>query len=1104
MKQSGYYRFPTIAGDKIVFVCEDDLWSVSSEGGTAVRLTSNLGEVTKPQLSHDGKWIAFTGKEEGHTEVYVMSAQGGPEKRITYLGSATAVIGWTPDNKHILFVSNAGQPFQRMSKIFKVSPEGGLPEMLPVGIAHNISFGESGGIVLGLHTSDPARWKRYRGGTAGVIWIDTKGNGEFRKLIDINGNLGSPMWIKNRIYFISDHENVGNLYSCTPEGNDLIRHTSNKEYFVRNASTDGKRIVYHAGGEIFTFDPDSDKNSEVNIEFHSSQVQRNRKFVNSARYLEDYNLHPEGHSLVITSRGKPFYFPNWEGSVIQLGEPDGVRNRLTQWLNNKKEQFVTISDKGGKEAIEVHTPGFNKKVKRLDGLDIGRAVDMEASPVEDKIVLSNHRAELILVDISKKTAKVLDRSKFHHQISGFCWSPDGKWVAYGCSETQNTTSIKICNIKTGDVHLLTEPRFRDAKPSFDPDGKFIYFLSHREFNPVYDSIYFDLGFPKGMLPMLISLKKDTLSPFASIPKFMKDEKDKKEGDEKDKDKKLEEGKDRDKLKEKDVKDDKKAKNSEKEKEEKKIPDIEIDFEGIENRVLAFPVPEAKYHQIWGLKGKVLFTSSPVKGSLNTNWFSEEPEGGITLEYYDFEQQKTEVVATNISFFKVSLKNEVLIYRTGLRLRVTSIAPLDKNKPADDKPGKKSGWIALDRVKVSVIPLEEWKQMYSEIWHLQKDHFWDADMCGLDWNKVHKRYFKLINKVSTRSEFSDLIWEMQGELGTSHAYEIGGDYRLPPVYSQGFLCSDYEYDLKSGAYKIKHIVRGDSWKEKQDSPLNRIGVNVREGDILVAINNQKLDKEYYPQKLLTHKANTEVLLTFAGKKKNDYREVLVKTLSGETNSRYREWVEFNRKKVHKASGGRVGYIHIPDMGPEGYSEFHRYYFVEVEKESVIIDVRFNGGGHVSQLLLEKLARKRIAYNVNRWGAPESYPSDSLLGPVIAITNEYAGSDGDIFSHSYKMMNLGKLIGKRTWGGVVGIWPRHKLVDGSITTQPEFSFWFADVGWGVENYGTDPDIEIEYRPQDWANNTDPQLDKALELILEEIDKNPPKLPDFGHRPILVLPE
>jgi tricorn protease len=1081
-RQSGYYRFPTIYGNRVVFVCEDDLWSVSTEGGVAIRLTSNLGEVSHPFLSLDGTQLAFIGREEGHPEVYVMPADGGVAKRLTFLGANTTVVGWSAEGK-ILFASNANQPFRRLYNIYQISLEGGLPEKLPFGLAHHLSYGQKGGVVLGRNTSDIARWKRYRGGTAGVIWVDPEGKGEFRRLLNLPGNFTAPMWVGDRIYFIADHEGIGNLYSCTPDGTDLQPHTHNREYYVRNATTDGQRIVYQAGAELFYFEPATGESFAIAIDFHSPQVQRQRKFVEANRHLEDYGLHPEGHSTLVTCRGKSFGFGNWEGSVFQLGQPDGVRYRLTRWLNDKK-RLVTISDAGGTEGIEIHNPSdLNSQPDRLEGLDLGRALTLGVSPTANQIALTNHRYELILVDLETRQSQVIDRSE-HGRIHGFSWSPDGRWIVYGFDATQQTSAIKLFSLDNHTTHYLTTPRFRDFSPSFDPEGKFVYFLSYREFNPVYDSIYFDLGFPRGMRPFLISLKKDTPSPFVPVPKPLKSNGP---GEE--------------------------AKPATESTEESlqgrsrgsRIPTVEVDLDGIEHRVVGFPVPEGRYTQIWGLKGKVLFSCLPIQGSLDRDdWGNSEPEAEGVLELYDFEKQKRETIATKVTSFKVSQENETLIYRSGNRLRVCAIAPQQKNGKPEEEPGRSSGWLDLKRIRVSVVPPQEWQQMFREVWRLQKEHFWVEDMSGVDWDHVYQRYRPLLDKVTTRSEFSDLVWELQGELGTSHAYEMGGDYRKHPQYRLGFLGADFAYDETEDAYRVTHIVQGDSWNERADSALHRLGSNVQVGDLLLAVEGRRVNRHCSPQELLVHRAESEITLTFAGSNSDSPRTITVKASGSEAQARYREWVEHNHQLVQAATDGRVGYVHVPDMGPEGYSEFHRYYFAESQKEALIVDVRYNGGGHVSQLLLEKLARERIGYDVSRWGKPEPYPTHSVAGPIVAITNEHAGSDGDIFSHCFKLMKLGTLIGKRTWGGVIGIWPRHALVDRSIITQPEFSFWFKDVGWRVENYGTDPDIEVEIAPQDWAKGADPQLDKAIQLILEQLAQEPVKLPEFDDRPILKLPE
>ena len=424
-------------------------------------------------------------------------------------------------------------------------------------------------------------------------------------------------------------------------------------------------------------------------------------------------------------------------------------------------------------------------------------------------------------------------------------------------------------------------------------------------------------------------------------------------------------------------------------------------------------------------------------------------------------------------------------RFGRRLRLVKTGEKADERTEKDPPGRDSGWVDLSRLRVLVEPPAEWAQMLREGWRLMRDHFWRKDMSGSDWPGLYKRYAPLVDSVGSRSEFSDLVWEMIGELGTSHCYEMGGDYRPEPRYDIGHLGAEYEWSGRG--WKVKRLIRGDAWDEDGGSPLAAPGVGIKEGDVIVAIEGKPAAKETPPGALLLNRAGAEVWLTLAGR-----RRVSVKTLYDETRTRYRDWVDANRRRVHEATKGRVGYVHVPDMGPGGFAEFHRAYLAEVDREALIIDVRFNGGGHVSQLLLEKLARKRIGFDVQRWGQPMPYPGDSPAGPLVALTNESAESDGDIFSHCFKLMKLGPLIGKRTWGGVVGIWPRHFLADGSVTTQPEFSFWFKDVGFGVENYGTDPDEVVELLPQDLAKGRDPQLargiDRALELLKKHVALKP----------------
>ena len=1029
-----YCTYPDVFGGRLVFVSDDDLWSTDLNGNSPQRLTTGFGIVSNPRFSHDGKWIAFCGAlnaESSTIEVYLIPSEGGEARRLTYFGSSmTGLAGWT-DRGEVVVATDAGTPFLRWRELIAISTDGKKRKRLNLGPASTIEYGENG-VLLGRNTEELLFWKRYRGGRRGKVWFDSGGKGKFRKFLEFDGNVTSPMFFGNSVFFVCDHEGTGNLYSVDLHGKRTKRHTSNTDFYVRNARTDGSRIVYQSGGDIFVYDPNSGVSRKVDIDIPSNRQGRTPRFVSPSEFAEDYSLSPAGERLSFIVRGKPFVMGNWEGAVTQPGVRDGVRYKFGSFMHDGKSVGL-VSDESGEEKIEIY--GIDGKLRLTVDRDFGIIEYLEPSPSDESIAVSNNRFELHIVDASTGKSRRMDRSEFGI-IEGLAWSPDGKYLAYEYPESQHATTIRLAEAATGKVTSVTTPNSQDFSPAFDPDGRYLYFLSYRELNPVYDKIVFDLGFPKTAKPFIVTLRKDVSAPFLPSPRPLVVEK----------------------------KDD----NQE----------FGVDTDGIADRVEAFPVEEGDYVKIAGVMGKALFLSFPVEGAKRYALFSGASRRG-TLTCYDFDTFSADTLATGVTDFVLSADSKTMLLRFGTDFRIVKSGEKiedGKNGERSREPGRKTGFVNLNRMRVRVEPPKEWSQMLRETWRRMRENYWREDLHGVDWTSVHERYAPLLDKIGTRNEMSEILKELQGELGTSHSYERGGDYNSRSPYAVGSLGAEFRFGR--GGYVITKILRGDTTNEGERSPLIGPGVNVSEGDVLLSINGIRLDEDSTPEKVLENLAGEPVTIAVQhGRKKNEFT---VRTLRNDKFLCYRSWVEANRNFVHEHTGGKVGYVHIPDMGPNGFAEFHRLYAVESERDGMIVDVRYNTGGHVSSLLLEKLTRKRIAYGRPRRGKAVPYPRDSVKGPLVALTNENAGSDGDIFSHGFKLYRLGPLIGTRTWGGVIGINPRSRLVDGTFVTQPQFAFWFKDVGWGVENYGTDPTVELEITPQDYNAGHDVQLERGVEEI------------------------
>ena len=1059
----GYYFAPHIHKNKLVFSCDDDLW-LSENSNLSIRLTNSSGRASHPYFSPDGSKIVYQSNDSGVFDIYLIDTYGGEPQRLTHIG-IDRLLGFKNDNV-ILFVSSHLAANRGMGEIYALELNSLSIEPVKTGPANRISFGQNGETLLGRNCRDSARWKRYQGGTAGIFFLDTSGKGNYKQILkDISYNLTDPVIIDSRLYFISDHDGVGNVYSCLLDGRDLQRISKQNKFYARNLNSDStsNKLVYHAGGDLYIIDLDSKKEHKLKVEVRTPAMQSQPRFVSANAKLDDFDVHPEGNRLITITRGRLFEGPAWNGAAKSFGLTEESRYHKPSYLPDGKTVVVACMKRDQEESLKFINLETSEIYEADPKQNWGKIWGIFPSFDGDKIAITNNRNELWLVKKSKtgryQKPRKLDSSKFN-RFQGVSWSPDSRYLVYSASVEEGfRTEIRILDIskRKPSPRALIQSVLSDWSPKFHPRGKYLFFLSIREFHPNYNQTHFDLGFPFAGRPYVVSLEPDAKNPLESNScKSDVDQKDK--------------------------------------------VTVNIDFEDIDQRIIPLPLELGGYRSIEVFDNKLLFwrkTPSPLQPVKNSN----KSDKGIHLSSYNFDDSKTEVYHKNVTTYAITYDQKYILLKSQGKLRLVSTTD---NPKSGNETNQKDGWIDLTKIKFKLDPKKEWQQMYREAWVLQREHFWTECISGIDWEDIYNQYLPLLKKIKTRWEMSDLLWEMQGELGTSHCYEMFGDYpKRPPYHSIGRLGASFEWVSKRHELKINQVFRGDSWIKGSDSPLHGMGAGLKAGDTILAVDGVKITSPNHIYELLESKANSKLNLLVKRKGKRKTEEICLETLSSNKNTLYREWVNKNKLHVHEKSNGRLGYVHIPDMGVPGYSEFHRNFLSEIQNEGLVVDVRYNGGGHVSQHIIRILSQKILAFNLSRYHGQSRYPSYAVPGPLIAVTNEHAGSDGDIFSHAFKLMKLGPLIGKRTWGGVIGINSQYRLKDGTLTTQPEYSFWFKDVGFSVENYGTDPDIEIDILPQDHVKAKDPQLDKAIEIALKDLNQNPPLIPDFSNRPNLSRP-
>ncbi|MCX4991014.1 S41 family peptidase [Streptomyces sp. NBC_00568] len=1053
---SAYLRFPHLHGELVVFTAEDDIWAAPLDGGgRAWRISADNVAVNQPRISPDGTTVAWTSTRDGAPEVHVASLAGGPAKRLTYWGSSkTQVRGWTPDGQ-VLALSSQGQASLRRTWARSVPLDGGPATTLPYGPVGDVAHGAPGVVLLSAPMGrEAAWWKRYRGGTAGKLWIDRNGEGEFVRLHeDIDGNLEYPCWVGERIAFLSDHEDVGALYSSLADGSDLRRHTPVDSFYARHASTDGTRVVYASAGELWLLDGAEPR--RLDIRLGGQRVDQQPHPVSASRWFSAAAPDHTGRGSAISVRGAVHWVTHRSGPARALATEQGVRARLPRTFRAEGEEHVVwVTDAEGDDALEFApatgvAPGATPR--RLAAGALGRVLGLAMAPDGSRAAVASHDGRVLLVERESGEVREVDRSE-DGEVTGLVFSPDSAWLAWSHPGPRPLRHLKLANTTDLSVTEATPLRFRDYAPAFTLDGKHLAFLSARAFDPVYDEHVFDLAFVGGSRPYLITLAATTPSPFGPQRHGRPFE----------------------------------APDKDETPDSEGAPSTRIDLDGLADRIVPFPVEAARYSTLRAAKDGLLWLRHPLRGVLGSSRATpDDPDPKTELERYDLAQQRIEHLAADADHFTVTGDGKRVLLWTDGKLKVV---PSDRRASNDDESDTNIT-VDLSRVRQTVDPAAEWRQMYDETGRLMRDNFWRPDLGGVDWDAVLDRYRPVLERVATHDDLVDLLWEVQGELGTSHAYVTprggwgGGDR------AQGLLGADISRH-EDGSWRIDRILPSETSDPDARAPLAAPGVAVRAGDAIVAVGGHPVDPVAGPAPLLVGTAGKPVELTVSPSGGGDPRHAVVVPLADEEPLRYHAWVADRRAYVHERSGGRLGYLHVPDMVGSGWAQLHRDLRIEVAREGLVVDVRENRGGHTSQLVVEKLARRIVGWDLPRGLRPYSYPEDAPRGPVVAVANEFSGSDGDIVNAAIKALGIGPVVGTRTWGGVIGIDSRYRLVDGTSVTQPKYAFWLEGYEWSVENHGVDPDIEVVQAPQDHAAGRDTQLDEAVRIALAALEENPAK--------------
>jgi len=1057
-------RFPDISKDKIVFSYAGDLYSVPKTGGTAIRLTSAPGGEAYAKFSPNGDKIAFSGNYDGNVDIYTIPSSGGVPVRLTHNPTPDMVNEWFVDGNSILFRSQQNSPSYRYNKLWKQPVKGGMPELLPLEYGEFASVSPDGKkIAFQTIAVENRTWKRYRGGMASVIWIYDIQNNTSEKIAEHEASNGIPMWLGDRIFFLSDRDGNKklNIWSYNTTTKEVKQHTFFDEYDVKWPSAGEDEIVFENGGKLLVLNVVTGKTGEVKVTIPSDLPQVRPTLKNLQRFISNFEISRDGKRAAFEARGELFTVPVKDGVTRNLTNTSGVAEREPTWSPDGKH-IAYFSDASGEYELYIIPADGKGEPKKLTNLGESYKQGIFWSPDNKKLVFNDNFGNLFIHSIESNTTTKIDKNDYGYFFS-ISWSSDSKWVAYDKNTQYAHSTIFVYNVDSGESKQLFSDFYNCSVPAFDPKGDYLYFYGMKNFDATYSDQDPTWIYNNSTNLYAVTLR-DTVKDIFSLKNDEVEVKEEKKEEAKKDDAKKDEKKDESKKDEKsDVK-----------KEDKSI---KIDFNNLESRttlIKKLGIASGMY----AAEGKVFYISFSGADGWNG-------EGG-TLWQFDLDKREHKEVTKGVNQFRLSADGKKILVQT----------PDRSYSIIDAAPGAKvaDGKLKFADMNATVDPKLEWQQIFNDAWRIERDFFYDPGMHGLDWKKMKERYGKLLPYVAHRNDLNYVIGEMIAELNVSHAYVGGGDMESPKASSVGVLGCDFEPDYSAGYYKISKIYEPSPWDASEvRSPLRLPGLNVKEGDYIIAVNGVEIDMKSDPWKAFQGLAGKTIVLTINSKpEKTGSRDILIKPEDGEQTLRYRAWIENNRKKVDAATDGKVGYIYVPSTGIDGQTDLYIQFMGQLEKEALIIDERFNSGGQIPDRFIELLNRKLYNYWARNGFEDWHTPFIGHFGPKVMLINGWSGSGGDAFPAYFKAAGLGKLVGKRTWGGLVGISGAPGLIDGGYVTAPSFGYRELNGELGIEGYGVDPDFDVENYPHELAKGNDQQLNKAIDLMLEALKNNPPKKP------------